>query len=134
MDIPCQEVLVVDKLLSGRRVLVVEDETLILFMIEDLLADLGCDSVSSAATVEEALALIDEQVFDVVMLDMNLKGSDSHPVAEALSARGTPFIYSTGNTGHDLREGFSDRPVLSKPFRSDELVAILACLKLVPIE
>ena len=133
MDIPCQEVLVLDKLLCGRRVLVVEDETLILVMIEDLLADLGCESVSSAATVEKALALIDEQVFDVVMLDMNLKGSDSHPVAEALSARGTPFIYSTGNTGHDLREGFSDRPVLTKPFRSDDLVAILAHLKLVPI-
>jgi CheY-like chemotaxis protein len=127
-------VLVVDKLLSGRRVLVVEDEMLILFMIEDLLADLGCESVSSAATVEKALALIDEQVFDVVMLDMNLKGNDSHPVAEALSARGTPFIYSTGNTGHDLREGFSDRPVLRKPFKSDELVAILARLKLGPIE
>lgn len=124
----------VDKLLSGRRVLVVEDEMLILFMIEDLLADLGCESVSSAATVEKALALIDQQVFDVVLLDMNLKGSDSHPVAEALSALGTPFIYSTGNTGQDVREGFSDRPVLRKPFKSDELVAILARLKLAPVE
>ena len=75
-----------DKLLSGRRVLVVEDEMLVLIMIEDMPADLGCKSVTSAATVEKALALINAQVFDVALLDMNLNGSDSHPVAEALSA------------------------------------------------
>ncbi len=45
-----------DKLLSGRRVLVVEDEMLVLFMIEDMLADLGCESVTAAATVNQALA------------------------------------------------------------------------------
>jgi CheY-like chemotaxis protein len=73
-----------DKLLSGRRVLVVEDEMLVLIMIEDMLADLGCKSVTSAATVDKALALINEQVFDVAMLDMNLNGNDSHVVARRL--------------------------------------------------
>jgi CheY-like chemotaxis protein len=77
-----------DKLLSGRRVLVVEDEMLVLIMIEDMLADLGCKSVTSAATIDKALALIDAQAFDFAMLDINLNGRDSHPVAEALSARG----------------------------------------------
>jgi CheY-like chemotaxis protein len=105
-----------DKLLSGRRVLVVEDEMLILIMIEDMLADLGCKSVTSAATVDKALALIDAQAFDFAMLDINLNGSDSHPVAEALSARGVPLVYSTGNTDHGLRDGYSRRPVLRKPF------------------
>jgi len=38
-----------NKLLSGRRVLVVEDEMMVLMMIEDMLADLGCESVSAAA-------------------------------------------------------------------------------------
>ena len=47
-----------DKLLSGRRVLVVEDELLLVMMIEDMLSDLGCEAVSTAATVDEALALI----------------------------------------------------------------------------
>ena len=78
-----------DKLLSGRRVLIVEDEMLVLIMIEDMPADLGCKSVTSAATVEKALALINAQVFDVALLDMNLNGSDSHPLAEALSAHGS---------------------------------------------
>lgn len=96
-----------DKLLSGRSVLVVEDEMLLLIMIEDMLADLGCGSVTSAATIDKALALIDEGFFDVAMLDMNLNGNDSHVVAEALAARGIPFFYSTGNTSQSLREGFS---------------------------
>jgi CheY-like chemotaxis protein len=75
-----------DRLLSGRRVLVVEDEMLVLIMIEDMLADLGCKSVTSGATVEKAVALINAQVFDVAILDMNLNRNDSHAVADALAA------------------------------------------------
>jgi CheY-like chemotaxis protein len=123
-----------DKLLSGRRVLVVEDEMLVPIMIEDMLADLGCQSVTSAATIDKALTLINAQAFDIALLDMNLNGNASHPVAEALSARGVPFVYSTGNTGQSSRDGYSDRPVLKKPFKYDELDAILAGLKLAPIE
>ena len=47
-----------DRLLSGRRVLVVEDEMLVVMMIEDMLADLGCKSVTSAATIDKALAIV----------------------------------------------------------------------------
>lgn len=99
---------------------------LLVMMVEDMLADLGCTSLSSAATVDEALALIAAQAFDVAMLDMNLNGSDSHPVAEALAARGIPFFYATGNTDHGLRDGYADRPMLKKPFRHEDLIAILA--------
>lgn len=88
---------------------------LVVMMIEDMLADLGCMSVTSVATVVKALALIDAQDFDVALLDMNLNGNDSHPVAEALVARGVPLIYSTGNTDHSLRYSYSDRPILKKP-------------------
>src|ERR1700731_4201977 len=130
---PYQEVLAMDKLLSGRRVLVVEDEMLVLIMIEDMLADLGCKSVTSAATVDKALALIDAQAFDFAILDINLNGRDSHPVAEGLSARGVPLVYSTGNTDRGSRDGYSDRPVLRKPFKYEELVATLTGLKLAPV-
>ena len=115
----------VDKFLSGRRVLVVEDELLVLMMIEDMLADLGCESVTVATTIEQALALIDTQVFDAAMLDMNLNGNQSHSVAEALVARGVPFVYATGNIGRDMRYGYRDRPVLKKPFEFEELVRSL---------
>ena len=107
---------------------------LVLMMIEDMLADLGCKSVTSAATVDKALALIDAQAFDFAMLDINLNGSDSQPVAEALAARGVPIVYSTGNTDHGSRDGYADRPVLRKPFKYEDLVAILTRLKLAPVE
>jgi CheY-like chemotaxis protein len=119
---------VVDKLLSGRRVLVVEDEMMVLMMIEDMLADLGCESVTAAATVDQALALIEAQAFDAAMLDMNLDGIKSHSVADALAARGVPFIFSTGYSGRDMMDGYRDRPVLTKPFRYEELVGILTHL------
>lgn len=122
-----------DKLLSGRRILVVEDEMLIVMMIEDMLFDLGCRSVTAAATVGRALALINAQVFDAALLDMNLNGNDSDPVAEALAARGIPFVYSTGNTGQSLKHGYSDRPVLRKPFKFEELAAMITGLNLAPI-
>lgn len=107
---------------------------LVLIMIEDMPADLGCKSIVSAATVDKALALINAQAFDLAPLDMNPNGNDSHPVAEALSARGVPFVYSTGNAGQSSRDASSDRPVLKKPFKYAELAAILARLELPPIE
>ena len=101
---------------------------MILMMIEDMLAELGCESVTAAATVDQALALIDAQVFDAAMLDMNLNGSKSHAVADALAARGVPFVFSTGYSALDVRSGYRDRPVLKKPFPYDELAETLTRL------
>ena len=98
---------------------------LILLMIKDMLADLGCESVTAAATIDQALALIDVQVFDAAMLDLNLNGKSSYAVADALTARGMPFVFCTGNSVHDLRDGYRDRAVLRKPFEDEELVEML---------
>jgi CheY-like chemotaxis protein len=117
-----------DKLLSGLRVLVVEDEMLVLLMIEDMLADLGCESVIAAASVNRALASIDAQFFDLAMLDMNLNGDKTYSVADALAARGIPFAFLTGYSGHHMRDGYSDLPVLKKPFMYKDLDEMLARL------
>ncbi len=101
---------------------------LILIMIEDMLGDLGCQAIKTAATVDEAIALIEAQVFDVAMLDMNLNGSKTFAVADALAKHGVPFVFSTGYSGGDMRTGYDDRPVLKKPFREVELAGILAHL------
>lgn len=115
-------------LLAGRRVLVVEDEILILMMIENMLADLGCATVATAGTVAQAIDLIEAQNFDAAMLDMNLDGQDSRRVAEALSERGVPFLYSTGNAARETRGVAGDRPVLRKPFTFEEMASGLSRL------
>jgi DNA-binding NtrC family response regulator len=117
-----------NKFLSGRRVLVVEDEMMVLMLIEEMLADLGCESVTGAATIDQALALIDTQVFDAAMLDMNLNGDKSHDVADALAARDVPFVFSTGYSTLEMSDAYRDRPVLKKPFPYEEVVAIFTRL------
>jgi CheY-like chemotaxis protein len=114
-----------DKLLSGRSILVVEDEMLVLLNIEDMLADHGCTSVSVAGNADQALALIDGQDFDAAMVDLNLNGRKSYRVADALAARGVPFLFSTGYSGDSLDDGYRDRPVLAKPYREAQLVEML---------
>jgi len=101
---------------------------MILMIIEDMLAELGCESVTAAATVGQALALIDTQVFDAAMVDINLNGNKSHDVADALAARDVPFVFSTGYSALDMSEGYRDRPVLKKPFMYKDLDKMLARL------
>jgi len=91
-------------LLSGKRVLVVEDEMLVLMAIEDMLADLGCTSISVAGNLDKALALIEVERFDIATLDINLNGQRSYTVAEALSNAGVPFAFSTGYGEHGVGE------------------------------
>ena len=65
---------------------------------------------------------------NAAMLDMNLNGNKSHAVADALAARGVPFIFSTGYSGIDMSDHYGDRPVLKKPFLYEALGEILTRL------
>ncbi len=121
-----------NKLLAGRRVLVVEDEMMLLWIIQDMMADLGCDNVNAARTVDQAIALIDSESFDVAMLDLNLNGIKSYPVADALTARAIPFIFATGYNTRAVLEGYRDRPVLKKPFKFEVLESTLSSIILPP--
>jgi CheY-like chemotaxis protein len=123
-----REVLVMDKFLSGRRILVIEDEMMVLMLVEDMLADLGCKSVTAAATVEQALALIGAHDFDAALLDMNLNGTKSHDVAQALATHNVPFAFATGYSSLDISGGYRGLPVLRKPFSSTELVGVFTRL------
>jgi CheY-like chemotaxis protein len=115
-------------ILAGCRILVVEDEMMVLANIELALDEMGCTSVSAAATIPEALALLDGGPFDAAMLDVNLKGEKSYPVADALTQRGIPFVFSTGYGDHGDHPEFADRPLLRKPYVRRALVAALAAL------
>ena len=112
-------------LLAGHRILVVEDEMLLLMNIEMALEELGCSDIRAAASVAEALALLDLREFDAALLDVNLGGEKSYPVADALIARGIPFAFSTGYGDHGDRAELGDRPLLRKPYLRSDLVAVL---------
>jgi CheY-like chemotaxis protein len=115
-----------DKMLAGRRVLVIEDEMLILMMIEDMLADLGCESVAVASKIGPAISLIEGQKFDTAMLDMNLNGIESYPIADALTARDVPYFFSTGNSLTNVKDGYREQDVLKKPFTFEQLSSMLS--------
>ena len=115
-----------EKVFADRTILVVEDEMLILLFIEDLLQELGCRAVLSAATVDQALALIEAHALDAATVDMNLNGVESLPIADALSKRGVPFIFLTGYTDRQSRGAHASRPILRKPFHEAALREALA--------
>jgi DNA-binding NtrC family response regulator len=113
---------------SDRRVLLVEDEMLVAWLLEDMLADLGCAVVGPASSVNQALAMIDVEAIDAAVLDVNLNGQKSYPIADALAARGVPFVFSTGYDKDTLPNAYRAFPVLQKPFHRSELNDTLAKL------
>ncbi len=115
--------------LSGRRVLVVEDESRIAMLIRDTLEDIGCEVVGTATRFDDALEKAISLPFDVALLDVNLNGEPSYPIAQALAERGRAFVFATGYGTSNLPESLHDAPVLQKPFlRSDLERALRAAL------
>jgi CheY-like chemotaxis protein len=103
------------------RILVVEDEMLVAMNIEDMLLDLGHEMAGLASRLGPALALARESRFDAAMLDVNLAGEPTFPVADLLIERGIPFLFATGYGRQGIEERYRAYPLLQKPFRSAEL-------------
>ena len=108
------------------RILVIEDEMLVAMNIEDMLLALGHEVAGLASRLGPALALAQEGEFDLAMLDVNLAGETSFPVADVLRTRGIPFLFATGYGADGIADGYRDAPVLQKPFRSHDLAEVLA--------
>ena len=111
-------------LLTGKRVLVVEDEAIVALLAEDILLDHGAIVVGPAASIEHALELLDVEAIDVGFLDVNLNGERSYCIAERLREQGVPFVFATGydSPGMVMPVGI---PVINKPYRSDEIASAL---------
>jgi CheY-like chemotaxis protein len=109
----------------GTRVFIVEDEAMIRMLLEDMLGELGCIIAVSAGSMTEALAAARDGEFDVALLDVNLQGENTAPVAEVLAARGVPFVFATGYGAQGLPEAFRGRPALKKPFQQSGLAQML---------
>lgn len=114
----------VDPQLKGCRVLVVEDESIVSMLAEDILLDQGCE-VILAMTLGSALEAVKSPDLDAAILDLNLGfGNTSEPVAQILVDRRIPFFFTTGYGAAPI--AFGDRPVLPKPYVAKEIVEFLA--------
>ena len=103
--------------LKGRRILVVEDESLVAMLLETILEDMGCETVGPVSNVAEAVGLVDGgEPLHGALLDVNVAGVEVLPVAAALEARGLPFVFSTGYGEGGLPDGWKGRITLQMPF------------------
>jgi len=114
-----------DQNLRGARVLIVEDAVLLALELETGLAEAGAVIIGPAYELEEALALLDQQI-DAAVLDANLNGRSVTPVAEALAARGTPFVFATGYGDAGGGPSGFDAPIIRKPYDVTQVAAAVA--------
>ena len=111
------------------RVLLVEDEALIAMLMEDMLAEFDCEVTATVGRLDEAIELATTQHFDMAFIDVNLRGLPAYPVARALRSRGIPFAFVTGYGASGADAAHADAPVLQKPFRGQDLEAIVQTLR-----
>jgi len=110
-------------MISGKRVLVVEDEFMVAAMLADALDEEGAIPIGPASSVNEGLSLIETQQIDAAVVDWNLMGELSHEIARELSVRNVPFLISTGYGS--IGEEFGHVPRLTKPYTPLAMIAEL---------
>ena len=111
---------------TAKRVLIVEDEALLALHLEDLLTDLGHAVVGLATRIDMAMELARAIDIDFAILDINVAGTKSFPVADILRQRGIPFAFATGYGVEGLMDGYCDCPVLRKPYAQQDLERTIA--------
>ncbi|HVB88767.1 MAG TPA: response regulator [Beijerinckiaceae bacterium] len=110
------------------RALIVEDEIMVAMHIEDLLTELGCEVVLLATSLDQALFSASEAEIDFAVLDINLGGRASFPVAAVLRERGIPFLFASGYGSKGVEDGYKDEIRVQKPFRERDLAEAIARL------
>ncbi len=107
--------------LAGRRILAVEDESLVAMFLEDLLVEFGCTVIGPASRVHDALALVESNFLDGAVLDINLAGERVFPVADRLAELKIPFLFATGYGEAGLPDVYRSKVVLQKPYSAQTL-------------
>ena len=111
---------------SPRRILVVEDEYLLAYDLRRDLEAAGAQVLGPAATVSEALRLLDgASLPDAAVLDVNLGGDKVFPLARTLRSRGVPFVFVTGFEAWALPREFAEVPCYEKPVQMRQVLEAL---------
>lgn len=114
--------------LAGRRILLVEDESLVCVLTEDILAEAGCN-IELAMRLDSGLQIAQDANLDAAILDINLgQGTTSYPIAQALAQRGVPFLFVSGYGADGLDARWRHIPVLQKPYTPEDLVRAVSAM------
>ena len=110
---------------QGRSILIVEDEPMLAYALEEMVVDAGFQIAGVAGRLETALAIIESGVCDAAILDANLKGVSAAPAASALKALGIPFVTLSGYSRDQQQAAFAAAIHLQKPCRPEMLIQAL---------
>lgn len=107
------------------KVLVIEDESLVAMLIEDVLGELGHEPVAVAARLDQAIESARTLTVDLAIVDINLNGQRTDPVVAILSQRGIPFLFASGYGAAGVTAEWAHVPIVQKPFQPDELASAI---------
>lgn len=107
------------------RIIIIDDEAILAFSIEDFLTEAGFDVVGVAGRLEVALEMIQNTDFDIALVDANLAGVSAGPAVVSLRTRGKPFVVLSGYLAHQLDAVFAGAVCVQKPCRPDQLIRTL---------
>nr|WP_131196209.1 HWE histidine kinase domain-containing protein [Lichenihabitans psoromatis] len=111
--------------LMGKRLMLVEDSMMIALDAQGMMSDAGL-GVEIAGNVADALRTLKVGAFDAAVLDVNLSGETSFPVADALLAGGVPFVFATGyGESTMIPARFRNVTVVAKPYDAKTLLHAL---------
>jgi CheY-like chemotaxis protein len=108
------------------RILIVEDEMTIALLLEEMVEDLGHEVAGLAMRLPEGLQLARTRALDLAILDVNLDGHMSYPIAEVLAARGVPYVFATGYGAAGIEPHYRDRVIIKKPYELSDVGGAIA--------
>ncbi len=116
-------------ILAGKRILIVEDHALVAMELAAIVKGLGAVIVGPAGRLHRALAMAEREPIDAALLDVDLDGVQSWPVADALASRNIPFAFTTGFAASSiLQPAFAGARVISKPYGKKAVRDLLLAL------
>lgn len=111
--------------LSGRRILILEEQMQIALLLAGMVQDFGCEVVGLAKDVPNALALIAENETDAAILDVKIAGKSTLAIADELIRRGTPFAFASGNKTPALIKRYAPARLITKPYSAENIHSVL---------
>ncbi|WP_120078496.1 response regulator [Aurantiacibacter odishensis] len=114
--------------IAGRKFLLVEDEPVIGFALEDMMIAEGADT-QFASSLDEGLSLADAHEFDAAVLDVNLHGRESYPLARKLREKGVDVVFATGYGVEPLPSDLAEVETVAKPYSVESIRAAFARLQ-----